>query len=84
MSDGATGIGASELVDCPDLALEALETLAAPEVAVSPPAPAASCEGCGALPNAPDAAPAALGRAHAIEHAIEHAKMVNGRATTRA
>jgi hypothetical protein len=81
VSDGGTGIGASELVDCADLALDEPDAL---EAAVSLLAPAASCEGCGALPRPLCAAPAELGRAHAVKHATEHARIVNGRATTRA
>jgi hypothetical protein len=76
--EGGTGIGASELVDTPDLAL------VAGEAAVSPRKLPPTCKGFGALPSAPAAAPAEAGSAHAMEHATEHARMVNGRAITRA
>ena len=84
VSDGATGIGASELVDWPDFALKALEAvLDALEAVVSALALAASCSGCGALPSAPVAALAEPGAAHQLKQATEHARRVIGRGTPR-
>ncbi|HMH46830.1 MAG TPA: hypothetical protein VK538_03865 [Solirubrobacteraceae bacterium] len=69
VSEGGTGIGASELVERPaDEAAESM--LAAP----------ASCAGRGALPRAPGVALAVAGTAHASAHA----RMVIERRTRRA
>jgi hypothetical protein len=81
VSDGATAIGASELVDWPDRLLEAL---AAWEAVLSVLARAASCEGCGALPAAGDAATAEPGSAPVSAQARQQARMAGGRDTTRA
>jgi hypothetical protein len=79
-SDGATGIGASELVDWPDLVLEELAVV---EAVLAVLARAASCEGCGALPGAGDAAPATPGSAAVNAQARQHARMTGGRDITR-
>ncbi|HLB22339.1 MAG TPA: hypothetical protein VK605_09510 [Solirubrobacteraceae bacterium] len=91
MSDGGTGIGASELVDCVGLELD---PVAAPEDAAegavlvwdAPPttAPEASCEGCGALPSAPDAARAEPARASAAQQTMQQARLAGRRGITRA
>lgn len=81
VSDGATGIGASELVDWRDRVLEALAALeAALPVLVRDP----SCEGCGELPSAPDAAPAELGSTQGNAQARQHARMFCDLGITRA
>jgi len=90
VSDGATGIGASELVDCVDLELDAvaLPEGAAKDLALvcdtAPSAPDASCEGCGALPSAPEAARADPASASAAQHAMQQAKLAGRRGITRA
>jgi hypothetical protein len=93
VSEGATGIGASELVDWLDFALDALDVFDAPDAlaargapttAVSPTGLVASCQGCSALPSESAAARAELGSAHVNAQARQHASMFCGRDITRA
>jgi hypothetical protein len=90
VSDGGTGIGASELVDCVGWELDPVavaEDFAEGALVVwdaSPRAPEASCEGCGALPSAPGAARADPARTSAAQHAMQQARPVSRRGITRA
>jgi hypothetical protein len=67
--------------------LEALAAVEAGEPVEAVPAvlgPAASCEGCGALPGAGAVVPAQAGGAAVHAQARQHARITEGRDTTRA
>jgi hypothetical protein len=84
VSEAGTGIGASELVDVADVALDALDLSGVPEAAVLADPVPASLDGCGTLPSAPGAAAAELGSAPAAEQATTHQRTARARGITRA